>query len=192
MDKIMRTNLIKFLAFAAFGLTAGCGPSATNGNIASNTANSGTNISVNTASSAKPAPNRAADNAELRAADMAWSEAAAKKDVDAVVGFMTDDGSTLPPNEPIQKGKEAIKKGWTALLGLKDLNISWTPVVVHVAESGDIGYTSGTWRMTFTDPKKGPLMDEGKYLEVWKKVDGKWKCEFDSYNSDLPTPAPAK
>jgi hypothetical protein len=46
--------------------------------------------------------------------------------------------------------------------------------------------------MTFTDPKKGIVMDEGKYVEVWKKVDGKWKCELDAYNSDQLAPMPAK
>jgi len=30
------------------------------------------------------------------------------------------------------------------------------------------------------------VTDHGKYLEVWKKVDGKWKCSSDAYNSDTP------
>ncbi len=189
----MKLKLACMFTMTALMLSVGCGPDAANNVSNTNSSNASAVIS-NTApaNSVKAVPNRAADNAELRAADIAWSEAASRKDVDAVVGFMTDDGATLPPNQPLQKGKEAIKKGWMELVALKDLDISWVPAVVHVAESGEVGYTSGTWRMTFTDPKKGPVMDEGKYLEVWKKVDGKWKCELDAYNSDLSTPAQVK
>ena len=137
------------------------------------------------AETARPAINRAAEEAALRAADLAWSAAAGRKDVDAVADFMTADGATLPPNEPILKGAEAVKKGWAGLLGLKDAAISWQPTTVQVAESGDIGYTSGTYSLSFTDPKGAKVSDTGKYLEVWKKTDGEWKCYLDMYNSDV-------
>jgi ketosteroid isomerase-like protein len=136
--------------------------------------------------STKPAVNRTSEEADLKATDIAWSAAAGKKDVDAVAGFMTADGATLPPNEPIAKGMDAVKKGWAAILSLKDVQISWQPTSVQVADSGEIGYTSGTYSLSFTDPKGAKVNDTGKYLEVWKKVDGKWKCHLDMYNSDIP------
>jgi ketosteroid isomerase-like protein len=138
------------------------------------------------AESSKPAVNRSAEEADLKATDIAWSAAAGTKNADAVAGFMTADGATLPPNEPIAKGMEAVKKGWAGLLSLKDVEISWQPTTVQVAESGEIGYTSGTYKLAFTDPKGAKVNDTGKYLEVWKKVDGKWKCYLDMYNSDAP------
>jgi len=134
----------------------------------------------------KPAVNRTAEENELRAADVAWSEAAGKKDVDAVAGFMTDDGATLPPNEPAAKGRNAVKKGWANLLGLKDVSVKWEPTQVQVANSGEIGYTNGTYDLSFTDPKGAKVNDKGKYVEIWKKVDGKWKCYLDMYSSDIP------
>lgn len=136
----------------------------------------------------KPAVNKAEEEKSLKETDIAWSDAAGKKDADAVAGFMTSDGSTLPPNEPIVKGHDAIKKGWSDLLALKDLNIKWEPTMVQVADSGDMGYTSGTWTMGWTGDKGEKIKDNGKYLEVWKKVDGKWKCYLDMYSSDNPPP----
>lgn len=134
----------------------------------------------------KPVVNRSAEEADLKATDIAWSAAAGTKNADAVAGFMTADGATLPPNEPIAKGMESVKKGWAGILSLKDVEISWQPATVQVAESGEIGYTSGTYKLSFTNPKGTKVNDTGKYLEVWKKVDGKWKCYLDMYNSDLP------
>src|SRR5215218_2910849 len=93
------------------------------------------------AENAKPAVNRTAEEADLKATDIAWSAAAGKKDADAVAGFMTTDGATLPPNEPIAKGMDAVKKGWAGILSLKDVQISWQPTSVQVADSGEIGYT---------------------------------------------------
>ena len=134
---------------------------------------------------AKPAVNRAEEEKALRETDIAWSAAAAKRDVDATAAFMTDDGEQLPPNAPMAKGRDAVKKEWAGLLGLKDVAIKWEPTMVQVADSGEIGYTSGTYTFDFTDPKAGKIQDKGKYLEVWKKVDGKWQCQVDMYSSDI-------
>lgn len=136
----------------------------------------------------KPAVNRAEEEAALRAADLAWSDAAGRKDVDAVVSYMADDGRTLPPNEPAASGKEAVRAGWAGILALADVAIRWEPQLVQVAESGELGYTSGTYTLAFTGADGKPVSDRGKYLEVWKKVDGKWKCSQDMYSSDLPIP----
>ena len=138
------------------------------------------------ADAAKPAASRAEEEANLRSTDIAWSAAAVKKDANAVAGFMTDDGATLPPNEPILQGQEAVKKGWQDLLSLKDSEVKWEPTQVQVSESGDMGFTTGTYTLSFTDPQGAKVNDKGKYLEMWKKVDGKWKCYLDMYSSDMP------
>lgn len=135
---------------------------------------------------AKPTVNRAEEEKALREADIAWSAAAEKKDLDGIVSFVTDDSVQLPPNAPTAKGKDAVKKEWSNILGLKDIAVKWEPAIVQVADSGELGYTSGTYTLSFTDTNAGKIDDKGKYLEVWKKVDGKWKCYLDMYSSDMP------
>jgi ketosteroid isomerase-like protein len=134
---------------------------------------------------AKPAANRAEEEKALKDADTAWSASAERKDLEALVGFVTDDTTMLPPNAPAAKGKDAVRREWTGLLGLKDVAVKWQAATVQVADSGELGYTSGTYTLSFTDPKAGKVDDKGKYLEVWKKVDGKWKCHMDMYSSDI-------
>ena len=138
------------------------------------------------ADNAKPAVNKTEEEKNLRAADIAWSDAAVKKDAAAVASFMTEDGTQLPPNAPAAKGREATKKEWENIFALKDAEVKWEPTMVQVADSGDIGYTRGTYTLSFTDPKAGKISDKGKYLEIWKKVDGKWMCHLDMYSSDNP------
>jgi ketosteroid isomerase-like protein len=139
------------------------------------------------AAPAKPTVSRAEEEKALREADVAWSAAGEKKDLDGLVSFVTDDSIQLPPNAPTAKGKDAVRKEWSNILGLKDVAVKWEPTTVQVADSGELGYTSGTYTLSFTDPKAGKIDDKGKYLEVWKKVDGKWKSHLDMYSSDIAT-----
>jgi ketosteroid isomerase-like protein len=122
----------------------------------------------------------------LRTLDRAWSDAAGRKDLDAVVSYMADDGETLAPNEPAARDKPAIRASWAGLLGLPSVAVRWEPVRAQVAKSGEIGYTSGTYTLSYTGADGQTVRDRGKYLEVWKKVNGRWKCSSDAYNSDLP------
>ncbi|MDQ1347341.1 MAG: hypothetical protein QG573_710 [Acidobacteriota bacterium] len=133
---------------------------------------------------------RAAEEAALKALDKAWAEAANRKDLDATVAFMADDGETLAPNEPVARTREAIRASWNGLMQLPDARISWAAERAQVAASGELGYTSGSYTLTFTGPDGKTVTDNGKYLEVWKKVDGQWKCLSDAYNSSVPLPQP--
>lgn len=43
-------------------------------------------------------------------------------------------------------------------------------------------------RYTLRD-KYGNILDIGKYLVVWKKVDGKWKAHRDMFNTTMGKPS---
>ena len=141
-----------------------------------------------------PADTRAADEAAIRETDMAWSKAAAAKQVDAMPSYYAEDGSMLPPNAPIVTGREAIHKTWTQLFETPGFSVSWQPAKVEVARSGDLAYSQGTYELTMNDPKGNPVQDRGKYVVVWRKgADGSWKAVADMFNSDLsPAAPPAK
>ncbi len=135
----------------------------------------------------KPSVDRSKEEAALRALDLAWSDTANRKDVDGTVSYMAEDGETLAPNAPAARDKAGIKTSWAGLIALPGFNVHWEPLRVQVAESGEIGYTSGVYTLTFTDANGKTVTERGKYVEVWKKVDGKWKCSSDIYNSDIPS-----
>ena len=142
----------------------------------------------------QPAPDtRAADEAAIREADIAWSKAAAAKQLDATLSYYSEDASMLPPNAPIATGKETFRKVWAQLFEIPGFSVSWQPVKVEAARSGDLGYSHGTYEMTMNDPKGNPVTDRGKYVAVWKKqADKSWKAMADMFNSDLPPAPPAK
>lgn len=135
----------------------------------------------------QPADNRAKDEAAIRQADEAWVKAAQTKQIPAWLAYYTDDILFMPPNDKIAKTKDDITKYLGQMMILPGLKVTWQPVKIEAARSGDIAYDHGTYELTFEDPNGNPITDKGKYLEIWKKqADGSWKCSADMWNSDLP------
>jgi ketosteroid isomerase-like protein len=139
------------------------------------------------------AADRQTAEAVLRMLDEQWSATAARNDLDGTVAFYADDAVLLPPNAPIATDKKSIRDSWAGLLG-PNTSVSWKWSKIEVAQSGDLAYIYGSYKLTIgASSVSGPVNDTGKFLEVWKiQPGGKWKCIVDTYNSDLPEPAPAK
>lgn len=130
---------------------------------------------------------RAADEAALRKIDDEWSKAAGAKDLEKTVSFYSDDTQILPPNSPMLHGKDAAREMWKGMFAVPGFGGGWKATKVEVAQSGELGWTSGPYEITEVDAKGKPMTDKGKYLAVWKKqADGSWKCVADMFNTDLP------
>lgn len=133
-----------------------------------------------------PPDTREADLAALRQADAAFEKQAVAKNVDSLVAYYADDAALLLANAPTTKGRDAIRKGFTDMLGA-GVSLSWQATDADVARSGDLGYTLGTYEESTTGPKGTQVTDKGKYVTIWKKqADGTWKVVIDIANSDLP------
>jgi uncharacterized protein (TIGR02246 family) len=134
---------------------------------------------------------READAKAIKEVEAAWVKTAAAKDVDAFTAYYADDASVLMPNAPIFSGKQAIKDGLKPMLSDPQFSLTFMPNRVEVSKSGDLAFTQGPYKMTFSDVKGNRFEDEGKYLTVWRKVtDGSWKAIEDTMSSDLPLPPP--
>ena len=129
--------------------------------------------------------------AAIRAADQEWARVFAAKDLERSVGVCAEKGSVLAPNAPRATGRDAIRQLFLGFFSLPNLSISWTPTDVRVARSGEIGYTTGTYEMSFKDPSGKTVPDHGKYGTVLEKQrDGSWQVVLDVFNTDLPLPMP--
>jgi ketosteroid isomerase-like protein len=134
-----------------------------------------------------PVDAKAAEQA-VKTADTLWSKAASAHDFTNLFKYYADDATVLPANEEMLTNKPGVQKYWGDHL-TRNVDVSWTPMYVEAAKSGDLVYDLGSYTMT-TNPAKGKgaaVKDHGKYLAVWKKQpDGSWKAEADTWNSDLP------
>ena len=136
-----------------------------------------------------PAVDAAAITAVIDSLGRATNAAIAAKDTDAVVGRYADDAHLLAPNMPRVDGREAIRKGWVTMLSAPGTQLVLTSGQKIVSQAGDMVVDLGTYDYQGLDPKQKPVQDVGKYVSVYKQVDGQWKMVVDAWNSD---PAPAK
>jgi ketosteroid isomerase-like protein len=127
----------------------------------------------------------------LRDLDAQWSAAAASKNVDKTVSYYSDDAMVLAPNTPTATTKDAIRKIWSDFLTSPGATIGWKVVKVEVAKSGDLACVTGNYEFSMNDAAGKPMNDKGKYVELWEKKGGAWKCGVDIWNSDLPAPGGA-
>jgi ketosteroid isomerase-like protein len=125
-----------------------------------------------------------------RSEEVAAAEAA--KDKAKALTYWAPDAIVQPAGMPEIKGHEAIGNLYTFMFdstGLK--SFSGKSSGFTVSGSGDVAFETGVHRIVFGTPK-GDLLDQGKYLAVWKKTNGTWFISALSFTSDTPAPVPIK
>jgi uncharacterized protein (TIGR02246 family) len=127
----------------------------------------------------------AAEEAAVRQAGKEWLAAEIAKDIPKIASFYAEDAIEMASNTPMIQGREAIRQWYEAWLAPAGVGMTFETADVQVAASGDMAIERGTYRFTQDSPR-GVTEDVGKYVTVWKKLDGKWQVAVDAANSDRP------
>ena len=65
--------------------------------------------------------------------------------------------------------------------------LSWEPQEAHVSRSGELGWTWGTYTLSWQDDQQQTQTEHGKYLNIWcKDEQGNWKVLVDIGNQNPP------
>jgi uncharacterized protein (TIGR02246 family) len=161
---------------AAVVLTVGCT------NPASSTADTGMAAAANTA----PAFDKAAAEHEMRAGDSAYFAAVKAKNADAIAATYSMNAVSMPAGSPPVKGRDAIKKFNEEFLKLPKLEMTGETEDIDFSDDGTMAYATGKYKATWADAKGKTITDEGKYLNVFKKVGGKWELVVDAFSGNAP------
>lgn len=128
-----------------------------------------------------------AEEQAIREADEAMLSAARGHDASGFADAFADDGRLMFPYAPTAEGRDDIRTKTEEDFGAPGFEVEWSTESVDVAESGDMAYSFGRYNLGMETPD-GPMEDEGKFLTVWKKVDGEWKVAADMIATDQPPP----
>jgi len=115
----------------------------------------------------------------------AWVERYAANDAAGVAALYTEDAQLLPPDMEIVSGRAAIQEfvAKTNPPGGPAFEIATVETLVF----GDHAHRQGSFTVNSPD---GTSLETGKFLELWKKVDGKWLIHRDMWSSNAPPPGP--
>jgi ketosteroid isomerase-like protein len=119
------------------------------------------------------------DQAAIRERSEAFVKAFNGTEVENLLGLYAENSVFMPPNEPVIRGKDALKTFYDDLLkSAADLRLN----VGEVSGHGPLAYQTGTYELT----RHGSTRDRGKYLFVLRKFNDTWRYEYSMWNSDLP------
>lgn len=139
--------------------------------------------SVNDGSGKSAADSAAAHEQSIRKINEQWLALIRDRNAAAVSNLYTADGAMMAPGAPIAQGQPALEKAWSGLMQMPGFGLTFEADQIVVASGGDMALDRGVYQFSVDGPN-GPTTDIGKYVVVWRNVDGQWKVAADIFNSD--------
>jgi ketosteroid isomerase-like protein len=95
----------------------------------------------------------------------------------------TENAKLYPSNSEAVEGPQAIEGFWNAVMkmGIKSAQLETT----KAEKIGNIAIEEGRYKLFV---EGDVVVDQGKYLVTWEKVDGQWKITKDIWNTNNPAP----
>lgn len=137
-----------------------------------------------------PAPSTAENDYErvwweITAAHDRLEAAIAAQDAALAAHNYTEDAMFLAPTAPPIRGHRQIRAFFQDVFnkGVRDADFQ----TLDLEGDEDQLVEAGRYTLQAEDAE---ILDMGKYMVVWKKVDGRWKAHRDIFNTTMETPSP--
>jgi uncharacterized protein (TIGR02246 family) len=133
---------------------------------------------------ASPPADKAAEEAAIKQAGAEFFAAVNAKNAAAAADAYADDAVYMEGGSPVVTGKEAIRKHLEDMIKLPQVSLSGGATSIKFSDDGSVAYEEGKFSVGYADAKGKMVKDDGKYLIVWRKFDGKWKTVAESNSMD--------
>ncbi|MBV9884587.1 MAG: DUF4440 domain-containing protein [Sphingomonadaceae bacterium] len=124
--------------------------------------------------------------AQIAAEEEAWSREYVARDLERLVDHYAPDATLKEPGAPPLTGRW-IRVSLQQAVNDPAFAMTFAHDRIEVARSGDLAYSRGHYRVTYTDHQtRQPRTEYGTYLTVWQRqAGGRWKVL-----EDFITPGP--
>ncbi|MDA2935246.1 SgcJ/EcaC family oxidoreductase [Acidobacteria bacterium AH-259-D05] len=116
----------------------------------------------------------------IKAANEVWMSTFAQGDAGGMANLYTEGGQLLPTQSDVVSGRQAIQAFWQSVMdmGIKTVKLETVEAEGH----GDTAIEVGRYTLS---GEGGEVMDQGKYVVIWKQVEGQWKLHRDIWNTSV-------
>ena len=124
---------------------------------------------------------------QLEKINQKMAQATINQDIEALMGFYTNEVISMPNYSKMIKGKAALKKHQEEMKESGAKVTAMNLKTLEVMKSGSDFIEIGTYKVTIHSPQmQMPVTDEGKYLTVWEKMGkGDMKIKIEIWNTDI-------
>jgi ketosteroid isomerase-like protein len=124
----------------------------------------------------------------VRKLENKWTTSLQTKDIDQIIALTSSDCILMRPNAIVVSGHQAIRDRYDS--HFKDTTLLFETYAgtidnIEVAASGDFAYARGH-DVISKKTKTGIVQEQGKWVDVWKRVNGEWKTVISIFNSNEP------
>ncbi len=120
-------------------------------------------------------------NEAIAAANAHFMSTFASGDGAGMAQLYTARGKLFPPGSDVVSGTEAIGEFWQ---GVMETGVATATLeTVELEGHGDTAIEEGRYTLSDADDQ---VLDQGKFIVVWKSVGGTWKLDKDIWNSSQP------
>jgi uncharacterized protein (TIGR02246 family) len=117
---------------------------------------------------------------EIRAANRSFMDCFKRGDAAGLAALYTGDAKLLPPDSQMMDGTDAIRSFWQGAMnmGVKEATLE----TVEVESRDDLAYEIGRYTLVIQSKGGESTTAKGKYVVVWKNLDGGWRLHVDIWN----------
>src|SRR3954454_15584959 len=113
-------------------------------------------------------------------AEADFEKARAERGLEGGLSFFADDTADFVRGAPFTFTKKEMRQHLQKTFDPAD-QLTWKPVKIDVAASGDLAYSLASWQLKGKTPAGEDVTQPGKYITVWKKQKaGSWKVVADT------------
>jgi ketosteroid isomerase-like protein len=112
---------------------------------------------------------------------LAYEEAFQAEDVDRVIEFYAPDAVSFPPGYPTSVGRETIEADLQWFFDTFELERDFELAEYEVV--GNYATRLGEWTQTLTPAEGDPIVETGRCMLGWRKINGEWKVVWEIWNT---------
>ncbi len=140
---------------------------------------------------AKPVVDVAAEEQAIRTRSGEWMNYMNAHDTASLAGIYAPDVISIYDGN-VTNGASNIQAGIGEEMTANPKAVfNWTSDAVHVAESGDLAYETGTIYVDLDGAEGKKPGTNGSFVTVWQKVDGDWRVVADAGTENAKKPKDA-
>lgn len=130
-----------------------------------------------------------ADQDRIKSVIQQLTEAFNAKDAAKAAALYTPEAVVMPPNKSLSRGRNFVEQYYTSRFGegATDLSLQAN----EIKGSGTLAVAMGDYRLTLAPPQGPRRRDRGKFVWIFRELNGTWMIDGIIFSSDFAELPPA-
>ncbi len=131
----------------------------------------------------------AADQDRIKTVIQQLTQAFNAKDAAKAAALYTPEAVVMPPNKTLMRGRNFVEQYYTGRFGEGATNLELQPN--EIKGSGALAVAMGDYRLVLAPPSGPQRRDRGKFVWIFRELNGTWMIDGIIFSSDFAELPPA-